>query len=92
MFVSHSRGERKAQILNVLAIGVGDCTKTKLSMRQIARRIGMTPSAHVMSILWDLVDEGRVIASPRNYRDMVAWDFSLPARRPTIYNTLEKVS
>lgn len=47
-------------------------------MRQIARALEMSQSGHLMSILWDMVDEGKLIASPVDWRPgITAWRFSI---------------
>lgn len=75
------REQRKQQIEDAIAIKTLE-SKGPQSMRQIARAIDMSPSKHVMSILWDMVDDGRLVANPREHRPgWTAWDFQLPPHR-----------
>lgn len=75
-----SRDARKGQIEREIAHHQR-MEKTGLSMRQIAKRIGMSPSSHLMGILWEMADEKRLISKARDYRDGVAWDFRVPSSR-----------
>lgn len=75
------RSARKEQIEREIA-DYQRMNKQGLSMRQIAKRIGMSPSSHLMSILWELAEESRLIAKPLDYRPgMTAWNWKLPPDR-----------
>ena len=59
-------------------------------MRQIAKRVHMSPGGHLMDILWEMTDEQRLIPAPRAYREsMTAWDFKLPPERVDV--VLERI-
>lgn len=77
MYTCYPREERKKQIASVLAIR-GMESKPPATMRQIARAIGMSQSGSLMNILWDMVDDGLLIANPVPYRPgWVSWHFRL---------------
>lgn len=75
------REKRKEQIEQVLAIKTLE-SKGPFSMRQIARAVDMAQSGTFMAILWDMVDDGKLVANPRPYRpNKTAWDFQIPPHR-----------
>ena len=75
--VSYPRAIRMEQIEKAIAVDQA-MHRRPLSMRQIAHRLNMSASNHLMCMLWDLVDAGRLVADPRPYREgIVAWDFRL---------------
>jgi hypothetical protein len=77
----YSRHDRKSQIEDAIR-HYQAMSKAPLSMRQIARRVNMSASAHLMTLLWDMVDDGTLVAKPRPYRtNMTAWDFSIPSHK-----------
>lgn len=81
MYVCYPRVERIKQIENALAVRVVE-SKPPATMRQIAKAIGMSPSGTLMSILWDMVDAGKLVANPRPYRPgWTAWHFQIPANK-----------
>ena len=66
------RHQRKQQIRDHLT------HRQRASMRQIARALDLVPSSKLMNILWELVDEGLIVATPRSYLRgaiSIAWDF-----------------
>jgi hypothetical protein len=82
--VSYSKATRMGQVEQQIA-EFQILNKKGLSMRQIARRLGMSASGHLMSILWDMAETHRLVAIPRPYRDgMTAWEFKLPPDRLSI--------
>ena len=58
---------RMEQIERVIAVHQ-TMQKQGLTMRQIARQIGMSPSDHLMSILWDLAEADRLLCRYKDYR------------------------
>lgn len=74
----YSREVRRSQILHALALCRMQGSPI-LSMRQIARRIDMSPSNHVMSILWDMVDLNLIVATPHAHQGAtdVRWSFEI---------------
>lgn len=75
------REKRKEQIEQVLAIKTLE-SKGPFSMRQIARAVDMAQSGTFMAILWDMVDDGKLVANPRPYRPgWTTWEFQLPPHR-----------
>lgn len=81
MIVSYSRGERIKQIEDAMAVRVIE-SKPPATMRQVAKALGMSPSKHLMSILWDMVDAGKLVANPRPHRPgWTAWEFRIAAHR-----------
>lgn len=66
------RHKRKRQIQHQLT------KRQRASMTQIAHALDLRPSSKLMDILWELVDEGHIIAIPRTYQRgciQAAWDF-----------------
>lgn len=46
------------------------------TMYGLAWQMGLSPSAHLMDMIWELVEEGRVVASPEPHRPNVQkWIF-----------------
>lgn len=87
--ILYPRDVRKAQIEEQVALHQS-IHKKPLTMRQIAHRIQMSPGGHLMNILWEMAEEQRLIAHPRQYREtMTAWDFKLPPDRVDV--VLERV-
>jgi len=87
--IVYPRDARKAQIEEQVALHQS-INKQPLTMRQIARRIQMSPGGHLMNILWEMAEEQRLIAHPRPYREtMTAWDFKLPPDR--VGTVLERI-
>jgi len=87
--ILYPRDVRKAQIEEQVALHQ-TFHKKPLTMRQIAKRIKMSPGGHLMNILWEMSDEQRLIALPRAYRSTVtAWDFKLPPDR--VDSVLERI-
>jgi hypothetical protein len=81
MIVSYPREERIKQIEGVMAVRVVE-SKPPATMRQIAKSVGMSPSGRFMSILWDMVDAGKLIAEPQPYRPgWTVWYFQIPAHK-----------
>lgn len=81
MYVSYPKAERIKQIENALAVRVVE-SKTPATMRQVAKAVGMSPSKHLMNILWDMVDAGKLVADPQPYRPgWTAWYFQIPAHK-----------
>ena len=79
--LSYPKSVRIDQIQRAIAIEQA-IQKRGLSMRQIASRIQMSPSGHLMSLLWDMNDDGLLIAKPHDYRDnMKRWEFRIPPDR-----------
>jgi len=77
----YPRAVRKQQIEEVIALRQM-VDKKPSTMRQIARGLNMSPSNHLMELLWEMADEQRLIPKPREYRQtMTAWDFKLPPDR-----------
>lgn len=74
----YSRDSRKSQIADAIRHHQ-TMSKAPLSMRQIARLVSMGATSHLMAMLWDMVDDGTLIATPREYRPgITAWQFSIP--------------
>lgn len=68
------RHKRKQQIEHHLL------KRQRATMRQIAQALDLRPSSKLMDILWECVDEGLIIASPRPYQRgciQTAWVFSI---------------
>ena len=86
--LSYPKSTRMDQIEKEVAVHQ-TMSRKPMSMRQIARRLNMSASGHLMSILWDMVDDGRLISEPRPYRDTTAWDFRVPPDR--MLSVLDKV-
>jgi hypothetical protein len=77
MYVCYSKQEIQKKILDVLAVRVVE-SKPPTSMRQIAKALNRHPNGHMMNILWDMVDAGKLVANPRPHRpNKTAWDFQL---------------
>lgn len=75
------REKRKQQIERALAIKTLE-SKAPMSMRQIARAVDMAQCGTFMNLLWDMVDDGRLIANPRAHRpNVIAWDFQIAPHR-----------
>lgn len=74
----YSREVRQQQIMRALTL----CRmegRPGQSMRQLARKVDMAPSNHLMGLLWGLVDLGWIIATPSDYRGPagVRWAFEI---------------
>jgi len=78
--LSYPKAHRMSQIEHELAIHQ-TMSRKPMTMRQIARRLNMAASGHLMTILWDMCDQGRIIGTPRPYRNMTAWDWKLAPNR-----------
>lgn len=76
--LSYPKCHRMDQIEKEIAVHQ-TMSRKPMTMRQLARRLNMSASGHLMGILWDMADQGRLIASPREYRNQTAWDWKLPA-------------
>jgi len=59
---AYPRDERKSQIMAIMAIEVQHGRIPKLTMYQIAKRLDMSPSSHLMKILKEM-DEERLLDS-----------------------------
>lgn len=63
-YKSMSRDDRLSEIFVVLAhSGVA------MTMTDISRQIGMSPSSHLMGLLYELVSEGDVVLLQEPYRN-----------------------
>lgn len=81
MYVCRSKQEIRKEILDLLALRVVE-SKPPASMRQIAKALNRHPNGHMIGILWDMADEGLLVAKPRQHRpDVTAWDWQLPAHK-----------
>lgn len=81
MIVSYPRAERKLQIAKALAVRALE-GKGAASMRQIATLVKMSPCGSLMDILWDMVDDGQLVADPVEWRPgWTAWHFRLSPHR-----------
>lgn len=81
MYQCFPKAERIRQIESALAVRAVE-SKAPASMRQIAKAVRMSPSKHLMNILWDMVDAGKLVANPRDWRPgWTAWDFQIPAHK-----------
>lgn len=85
MYVVKSREERKAEIVQWLAIA-HQPGAPGLTLRRIAKGLGMKSSNHLMGILWELVDENVLAAEPVEYRpNMTSWLFTVqPHKMPRL--------
>ena len=74
----YSREHRQKQIMFELALGQMQGRPTH-SMRQLARKLDMAPSNHLMGILWAMVDQNLIIAEPAPHQGAtrVKWAFSI---------------
>ena len=73
--ISYSKEYRMDQIEEVMAVHQV-MVKGGMSMRMIAKQIGMSPSNHLMNILWTMADDGRIMARKKHYRpniDSFVW-------------------
>lgn len=80
---AYRKHERKDQIEREVAASMLMSQKP-MSMRQIARRLDMRPSAHIMDILMEMATEGRLDYRVVNYRQgnfAQRFEFFIPAKR-----------
>lgn len=83
-YVRKSGEERKCDIERALVVRQVVELKPRASRTAIARAIGMAVSPLLTNYLWEMVDEGRLIADPQAYRGGVAevrWLYQVPADR-----------
>lgn len=57
---AYSRAEREAMVINAFAIHIQNGKPNQLTMYQIARKLGMTPSDHIMKILKKMAIDGKL--------------------------------
>lgn len=74
----YSREHRQRQIMHELALGQMQ-GRPAHSMRQLARKLDMAPSNHLMGILWAMVDQNLIVATPHAHQGatVVRWSFEI---------------
>lgn len=65
---SYSREERQQMILDKFYSLVNAGKKPELTNYRIAKLLDMTPSSHLKSILWDMVNEGLLDSYTQRHR------------------------
>lgn len=72
----YARHERQQQIYRY-AVEYGDFT-----VSEIAAHLDVSPSQHLRQIIWDMVDDGRLIAWPRqHWNGWPKWVFEIHKER-----------
>jgi len=71
-YKSKRKQDRLNEIFHIL-----NCSKTPLSMRDVARQTGMCPSSHLMNLLYELVHEGDVEMIQEPYRQATRNSFKV---------------
>lgn len=65
---AYSRDERKVQVLQALAIKAQRGEQPRMTMYQIAKRLDLSPSTHLMNILKEMEEQGMLQSFTTTHR------------------------